>query len=576
MAKKVKGVWLDFHQTDFEEKKAGIYVRVSQDEDFAKGKNPKESVNEQTETCKEYAIHNGWKFEVYQDIDMSGFGDEFYRPDFGRLIKDIQAGKIHTVIVQESKRIAREPSIQDSFVRKVLYPAGCNLVGTLQTIDIKSEDGLLMLGIETLIGKKTVAEGRKKSMLAKGRKQTEGRLVYRPALGYVSNGKGVAVVESEKETVTEIFTRTANGESLNAIAERLNERGLRGKGGAYFLSKNIAKIIRQPAYIGKQRIGGKEGIGGKIIESQIYPPIIDEALWNKANAYYSARLWKRPTPSPNLLSSLLVCGHCFPLRDTGRYYPTLAIQRTKPNGKEYEYYQCGTRHKLGTKSTCKGIERLQQIDTEQWFVDFFLPYIMENYANLIDGDGDIKTKKSELEAIEKQLNKIAKRIDEIERERVLGELTKERFARMIEIATTEQTELQTKATRLQQDILINTPKESIEAVKDLAKWNRLAVIEQRNILKRIIERIEAFDDYLMIYFRHVAQPVEIPRIMQKTDPHHYGRRLPSNLTFTTDDKRQIIKGTYAKVEIKGDIMVGDRLPKRKKLSKGGLLILKKR
>lgn len=83
---------------------AGIYSRLSQDDG-----NTGESGSIQTQKtlltqyCKEHGITIG---DYYCDDGWSG--TNFERPDFKRMLDDIEAGKINVVIVKDLSRFGRE------------------------------------------------------------------------------------------------------------------------------------------------------------------------------------------------------------------------------------------------------------------------------------------------------------------------------------------------------------------------------------------------------------------------------------------------------------------------------------
>jgi site-specific DNA recombinase len=60
----------------------------------------------------------------------------------------------------------------------------------------------------------------------------------------------LTVIESEAEVVREIFTRCANGETLDEIAARLNERGIAPKRNQTWRRGALHSLIHNPLYCG--------------------------------------------------------------------------------------------------------------------------------------------------------------------------------------------------------------------------------------------------------------------------------------------------------------------------------------
>ena len=111
----------------------------------------------------------------------------------------------------------------------------------------------------------------------------------------------------------EVFTKVAEeGASGYAMAQMLNQRGLRTRQGAEFQSSNIKRIIQHEGYTGY--------IITKAARSEFMPQlqIIDEALFAKANEMIGKRSRKaqkdknaaQKSGNPTLLAGIVVCAHC--------------------------------------------------------------------------------------------------------------------------------------------------------------------------------------------------------------------------------------------------------------------------
>jgi len=79
---------------------AGIYARLSR-EDEREGDSV--SIETQKQILRRHVLEQGWHLvDVYVDDGWSG--GNFDRPDFQRLIADVQSGKINLVLVKEVSR----------------------------------------------------------------------------------------------------------------------------------------------------------------------------------------------------------------------------------------------------------------------------------------------------------------------------------------------------------------------------------------------------------------------------------------------------------------------------------------
>src|SRR5690554_2897674 len=89
----------------FEEAKiTALYCRLSRDDELAGDSN---SIVNQKAILKKYAEDNGFRnIEFYVDDGVSG--TTFDRPDFNRIIADVESGRIGTIIIKDMSRFGRE------------------------------------------------------------------------------------------------------------------------------------------------------------------------------------------------------------------------------------------------------------------------------------------------------------------------------------------------------------------------------------------------------------------------------------------------------------------------------------
>ena len=83
---------------------AAIYLRLSkEDEDVGQS----ESIRNQRDFVTRYVLEQGWNIvDVYLDDGFSGLN--FDRPDFLRMIADIESKKVNLVITKDLSRLGRD------------------------------------------------------------------------------------------------------------------------------------------------------------------------------------------------------------------------------------------------------------------------------------------------------------------------------------------------------------------------------------------------------------------------------------------------------------------------------------
>ncbi len=92
-------------------RKAGIYVRLSLDiEGLGLG------VARQKEDCTAKATALGWQVvDVYSDNDVSASKAQV-RPEYERLLSDLESGRINAVVVYDLDRLTRKPAELEAFI----------------------------------------------------------------------------------------------------------------------------------------------------------------------------------------------------------------------------------------------------------------------------------------------------------------------------------------------------------------------------------------------------------------------------------------------------------------------------
>src|SRR5487761_453201 len=90
--------------TDSPMVRAAIYVRISQDREGAGL-----GVSRQEEDCRALCARKGWQVAgVYADNDVSAYARK-PRPEWGRLLADIEAGQVEAICCWHVDRLTRSP-----------------------------------------------------------------------------------------------------------------------------------------------------------------------------------------------------------------------------------------------------------------------------------------------------------------------------------------------------------------------------------------------------------------------------------------------------------------------------------
>ena len=100
-----------------QQKIAALYCRLSRDDEYM---GESMSIQSQRTMLAQYAKNNGFNEYSYY-VDDGFTGTNFDRPDFQRMITDIENGLIDTVIVKDLSRLGRE-YLKTGYYTEIFFP----------------------------------------------------------------------------------------------------------------------------------------------------------------------------------------------------------------------------------------------------------------------------------------------------------------------------------------------------------------------------------------------------------------------------------------------------------------------
>ena len=157
--------------------------------------------------------------------------------------------------------------------------------------------------------------------------------------------------EFESQIVKELFELYADNYSLRYLQTFLKDKGAFTRQGKYFSIQTICRMLRNDFYIGILRYNaqGHE----PIVVTDIIPPIIDKALWDKVQHRHSTQKNVAPRKHKELysLTGKIHCANC------GNHFFGIRSGSVQ-NGKKYDYkyYVCSESKGYQTCS-CKRIRK---------------------------------------------------------------------------------------------------------------------------------------------------------------------------------------------------------------------------
>jgi DNA invertase Pin-like site-specific DNA recombinase len=224
---------------------AGIYLRISDDKEGREL-----GVARQEEDDRRLADQLGVNVvEVYKDNDISASTrSKKKRPDYRRLLRDAELGRIKVIIAYTSARMTRRPRENEDLIDLAEKHGTVFQYVASPAFDLNTANGRMIARILVASDAgmaETTAEliARKKLERAQAGKFHGGGRPY----GYEKDGKTLR--DSEADVVAEGVGRVVGGESQTAIIRRLNDRGsLTAEGGLWTVG-NFKRTFTKKRYV---------------------------------------------------------------------------------------------------------------------------------------------------------------------------------------------------------------------------------------------------------------------------------------------------------------------------------------
>lgn len=386
--------------------------------------------------------NNRWKFAgSYIDDGISGIHAD-KREEFQRMLRDAKLGKIDMIITKEISRFARNTLDSIQYTRELLSYGVCVWFQNdgINTIDDDSEFRLtIMAGVAQ-------DEIRKLSSRVKfGHAQSikNGVVLGHRMYGYSNNQGKLELVPEEADMVRMIFQDYASGISTPRIEKKLWDMGYRSFKGGKINRDVIKNIIWNPKYKGYY-CGGKVKVVDMFTKKQEFlpqsewimfkddgsrvPQIIDEATWEKANAYLRERGEAIKSRRTSFKSENIFTGKLFCANDGAPYW----MKQHYIRGKEDVRWVCSYKIKNGAAS-CNSFG-LAESELKEIIAELInkssenIDSILEEYFEILQSSiKNIPDNKNEISRLEKQIDLLKQKREKILEYNLDGKISDDEF-----------------------------------------------------------------------------------------------------------------------------------------------------
>ena len=285
--------------------RVGTYARISDDaEQLGLG------VGRQQDDTRKLVDLRGWTLvDTYVDNDVSAYQPKVVRPDFERMLADLETGVVQGIAVYDLDRLARQPADLERIIS--IYDRKPLVFATVQgDIDLSTPDGRTMARVMVAFANKASMDTARRVARQKLEKAMNGIGFsnYRP-FGW--NEDRLTLNEPEAEILRQAARDVLSGTGLFVICGRLNRQGIKTIRGNIWKTHAMRRVLRAPRIAGFA-VYQRELLtdsGGNPVKGK-WEPILDEATWRAVDSILGntkSRVERKPG---GLLTNIARCGKC--------------------------------------------------------------------------------------------------------------------------------------------------------------------------------------------------------------------------------------------------------------------------
>ena len=323
-----------------EEKITALYERLSRDDDLTGDSN---SILNQKAYLENYAAQHGYT-NIAHYTDDGWSGGNFERPDWKRMIADIEAGKVCRVIVKDMSRAGRD-YLQTGFYTEVFFRQhGVHFIAIANGVDSEDQNSNEFAPFLNIMNEWYLRDQSRKVSAAYKIKGTSGKHTSTHAIyGYKKDpeNKDHWIIDEEASAVVRrIYHLALEGYGQYKIAEILTRDkvecpayylAVRGSGShknnvdmtrPYDWNGNtVGAILSKPEYLGhtvnfrtSQKSYKDKRVNNApedwLIFENTHEAIIDQATWERAQEIRQTVRRTDTTGEANPLTGLMFCADC--------------------------------------------------------------------------------------------------------------------------------------------------------------------------------------------------------------------------------------------------------------------------
>lgn len=507
--------------------RTALYLRLSREDG---DKTESDSVANQRTLLEAYATDHPELCIVDEFVDDGYSGSNFDRPDFQRMIEDIEAKKVNMVITKDLSRLGRDYIMTGHYMERYFPEKRVRYISLLDGIDTGVESTANdITPFRAIMNDMYAKDISKKIKSVKRDKQRKGQFIGgKPMYGYKMHPteKNEIVIDEEvAPVVRRIFAMALDGMSCRKIAATLNEEGVptpatycgwnMGRKGPYaglWSSERISEMLQNETYLGNMVQGRTVKISYKskkclkqdrenwVVVENTHEPLIDKETFQKVRMLVNSRKHTRSRTYDFLLKGLIFCHECG--------YPMAVLNRPPVSGEDRLFFVCRTYQRFTKAGICSCHSIKEQVVTEAVLAkvrEVCEAYLDPNKLQPIAADAVEKARKAEnheaeIQSIQNKIDSLTANLDKMYMDRLTGLLAEADFERIYQRVKMDRTSLEEKLKELKSQK--ESPVSIEERARELVQQFLDSAYTSRELLVSLIERVELTENkQIIIKFR---------------------------------------------------------------------------
>ncbi len=472
-----------------ERKIAGVYIRVSTEDQAREGFSLGEQEEKLLQLCKFKELE---VYKVYKDAGISA-KDMEHRPQFQEMLLDMKEGKINYIVAYKLDRITRSVRDLEELI-SVLEQYNCFLLCDRDDVNTSTANGRFFVRMLTVLSQLEIEIVSERTKFGLNGAIKSGHIPGQRPFGYTkSEDKKMIIDNATRPYVEKIFDMYLEGKSFQQIANYFKENNIYPK--KKWRDTTIQKIIDNKIYMGDyeqyKRIGKQENLE-PITYMNVVEPIISRAKWEECQKQKERNQRTYTRDRIYTFFQRLKCPSC------GR------IMKCKGSGgikRRYMYYTCEHCHINFNENH---VEQLLEtfiydlLEYDMAVKKFFMP-VLEDKNNSVDTI-----------TIDKEIRSLEKQRERIKQAYIKGIVEMEDFEADYKLIEDKLANLESKKLELINLETFNYSPHELLAERDLerekmirldtlnsllkSKWNDMDKSEKQEFISKFIDTIEIRKD----------------------------------------------------------------------------------